>query len=429
MMKNSKMLTLLALSCMALVGCNRGTSSTTKDTTKEPDSTPAAKVDLTIGCPNKQKDWMKAEVESFLTSEKLTDTYNVKMVQLEESDCNDATKVPDWTTGPDLFAYASDQTLGLVQKGVLADVPTAFANAMKTEMGDEVMAAGKIGAKTYGYPYAGDNGYFLYYNKSLFNGKEAKLDTLDGVVEVCKAAKLKLSYKLAEPFFSVGFMFTFGARYNVTLTADQKEIATITADFNGAKGLKAGKAMRNILNNDGIDTTKDGQKAPIAANGLGACVDGSWNAQTYQKAMGNDYGCIKLPTVTVDGETKNLSSFLGYKLYGVNKIKTGTDTKKQSTLHKLANFLVSKKVQEKRFDDLAIAPTNTEVKALKKVQDTPHVKAITSQAKFAVAQTIVPSGAWTETTNPYASLHEKPNATDTELQGFLETFNTAVTTK
>lgn len=417
MMKSSKMLTLFALSCMALVGCN------TKN------STPVEKVDLTIGCPNKQKDWMKAEVESFLTSEKLTDSYNVKMVQLEESDVNDSTKVPDWTTGPDLFAYASDQTLGLVQKGVLADVPTAYAEAMKTAMGDEIIAAGKVGTKTYGYPYAGDNGYFLYYNKSLFNGKEDKLNTLDGVVEICKASNLKLSYKLAETFFSTGLMFTFGARYNVTLTADQKDIASITADFNGANGLKAGKAMRSILNNTAIDTTKDGQKAPIAANGLGACVDGSWNAQTYKDTMGDDYGCIKLPTITVDGETKNIGSFLGYKLYGVNKIKNGSDTKKQTTLHKLANYLVSKDVQEKRFDDLTIAPTNKEVKALQKVQDTPHIKAIAAQAAFSVAQTIVPGNIWKEETNPYASLLNKKDATDTELQAFLNTYNTAVQTK
>lgn len=98
MMKSSKMLTLFALSCMALVGCNTTgttTSSAPKDNDTTKNSTPVEKVNLTIGCPNKQKDWMKAEVESFLTSEKLTDSYNVTMVQLEESDVNDSTKVPD----------------------------------------------------------------------------------------------------------------------------------------------------------------------------------------------------------------------------------------------------------------------------------------------------------------------------------------------
>lgn len=429
-MKSSKFVTLLGLVGMTfgMASCGGNTSSvegSAASNTSEPGSTVVAKTEIVVGSPSGQKTWVETKVNEFLREQHLDTKYTVSMYELGEGDVN--SKVTDWTAGPDIYAYASDQTLGLVGKGALAKVPETYANAMKTALGNEAMAAAKVGTSYYGYPYAGDNGYFLYYNKSVFTDA-TKLEKLTDVVSVCQAQGLKLSYKLADTFFSTGLMFSFGARYNVELSADAKSIEAITADFNTEKGVKAIKAMKDIINNTGIDTTKEGQKAPTVANGLGACVDGGWNASNYKEALGEDYGCCKLPTVTVGDETVNLGSFLGYKLYGVNPSRTGTTTEKLSDLHKLANFLISKDVQEKRFDDLTIVPTNAEVKAMTKVQNTPHVKALADQSAFAVAQTIVPGHVWDETSNPYASLLANPTATDEEIQAYANSYNTAVQT-
>ena len=429
-MKSSKFVTLLGLVGMTfgMASCGGNTSSvegSAASNTSEAGSTVVAKTEIVVGSPSGQKTWVETKVNEFLREQHLDTKYTVSMYELGEGDVN--SKVTDWTAGPDIYAYASDQTLGLVGKGALAKVPETYANAMKTALGNEAMGAAKVGTSYYGYPYAGDNGYFLYYNKSVFTDA-TKLEKLTDVVSVCQAAKLKLSYKLADTFFSTGLMFSFGARYNVELSADAKSIEAITADFNTEKGVKAIKAMKDIINNEGIDTTKEGQKAPTVANGLGACVDGGWNASNYKEALGADYGCCKLPTVTVGDDTVNLGSFLGYKLYGVNPSRTGTTTEKLSDLHKLANFLISKDVQEKRFDDLTIVPTNAEVKAMSKVQETPHVKALADQSAFAVAQTIVPGHVWDETSNPYASLLANPTATDEEIQAYANSYNTAVQT-
>ncbi len=440
MKKYSKFVSIFALATMALVGCSKTeASSSAKDSTTAkpseqqattPTPTPTEKKKLVVACPSLQKDFIEAKVNAFLTSKGLSNSYTLSISNIGEGDVNNGTAVPDWTaeTAPDLYAYASDQTLGLVSKGALAEVPSGYSTAMKTDMGEEVTNAAKVGKKYYGYPYAGDNGYFLYYNKSLFTGKEDKLNTLDGIVEVCKANSVKVSYKLADTFFSTGLMFTFGARYDVTLSTDGKSIASISADFDGDKGLKAAKAMQSIINNVDIDTTKEGQKAPITANGLGATVDGSWNANTYKEQMGDNYACIKLPTVTVDGETKNIGSFLGYKLYGVNPSKASNDTTKLAMLHQLASYLVSEDVQKDRFNQLTIAPTLKSVKSLEAVQNTPHIKAIAAQAEFSVAQTIVPGNIWTESTSPYTGILAKKDATEAELQTILNNYNTAVET-
>ncbi len=439
-MKSSKFVTLLGLVGMTfgMASCGGNTSSaaatssagetstqTSTQTSTETSSQAATKTEIVVGSPSAQKTWVEARVNAWLTAQGLDSKYTVTMYELGEGDVN--SKVTDWTAGPDIYAYASDQTLGLVGKGALAKVPTAYATEMKTALGNEAMVAAQIGTSYYGYPYAGDNGYFLYYNKSVFTDT-SKLEKLTDVVDVCTAANLKLSYKLADTFFSTGVMFSFGARYDVALSADSKSIEAISADFNSEKGVKAIKAMKDIINNTGIDTTTDGQKAPTVANGLGACVDGGWNASNYKEALGDDYGCCKLPSVTVGTETVNLGSFLGYKLYGVNPSRTGTTTEKLSDLHKLANYLISKDVQEKRFDDLTIVPTNAEVKALSKVQETPHVKALADQSAYAVAQTIVPGHVWDTATNPYALLLENTDATDEEIQAMATSYNTAVCT-
>ena len=440
MKKCTKLVSVFTLAMLAMVGCSNKTSDTGKDSgntsAKASESSKGeettVKEELVIGSPTKQQDWVKTKVESYLADNGLSTKYTVKMFALEEGDVNNASAVPDWTakTAPDIYAYASDQTLNLVAKGALAQVPSTFASAMKTAMGDDAMAAAEVGGKTYGYPYAGDNGYFLYYNKSVFSGKEAKLEKFDDVVSVCKDAGLKVSYNISNTFYSTGLMFTFGARYSVTLSSDSKTIASVSADFNGEKGMKAIKAMKAIVNNTSVDCTSTGQKAPTTANGLGACVDGSWNAASYKEAMGNDYACIKLPSVTVDGETKNIGSFLGYKLYGVNPSKTGTDTTKLGVLHKIANYLVSKDVQVSRFNDLTIAPTITDVKNSDAVKNTPHVAALAAQASYSVAQTIVPNNIWQESTAPYTELvkAENKDADETKLQSILDAYNTAVKT-
>ena len=75
-----------------------------------------------------------------------------------------------------------------------------------------------------------------------------------------------------------------------------------------------------------------------------------------------------LCSIMVDGETKNLSSYLGYKMLGVNPLVSAADTQRLLAAHNFARYLSSKEVQEKRFDTFGIAPTNKEVSALEKVK-------------------------------------------------------------
>lgn len=383
---------------------------------------------IVIGSPTTHHEFVKGKVEAWLKAEG-HDNVTVKMADLNESDAKNTT---DWSdaAAPDLYAYASDQSMDLISKGALAQVPTTYVDEMKKNMKEADVDAAKIGDKYYAYPYAGDNGYYLYYNTDVVSAEQAK--SVEGIIAACTEKGMKFGYALDtdSSFFSIGTLFSFGARYNVTLDAQGQKISKVTADFNTEKGLKAAKAIQSLAANPNVVIEHKSARdlAPTAANKFGAVVEGSWNYDKFTEQVGDKLACAKLPTITVDGDTKNLGSFLGYKLYGVNPMKSAGNPDRLALLHTIANYLVSDSVQEDRWDSLKIAPTAKSVAAMDKVTSDDHIKAINDQAQYSVAQTIVPGGIWSACSTLVSSIQTKLDATEADLQGYIDVFNTAVTT-
>jgi arabinogalactan oligomer/maltooligosaccharide transport system substrate-binding protein len=418
---------LLGLSALLLAGCGGGgeTSSENQGSGTSAASSSAdhsnVNYNISIGSPEAQSEYVKGLAEQWLADNGYTNV-TVEMVTLNEGDTGNRT---DWASGPEIYAFASDQILTLLSKSALAKVPSAYAKAMESEMTEAAYATAKVGDSVYAYPYAGDNGYFLFYNTDYVTAEQAT--TLTGLSEAATAAGKKICYTLKTAFYGIGAMFTYGSRYDVQLAADGKSIASVTADFDGANGMKAIKAMQQIMTDTNFETSA-ADAAPTGDNNFIATVSGSWNVAAYTEALGDKLGMAALPSVTVDGETKPLGSYLGYKLYGVNPQVAGDDTTRLALDHQLANYFVSEEVQSDRFDKLTIAPTNKAVSEMDKVTNTPHVKVLAEQAASgaAVAQTIVPSGIWGAGDALYASLAANPSATETELQTMIDTFNAAV---
>ena len=83
-----------------------------------------------------------------------------------------------------------------------------------------------------------------------------------------------------------------------------------------------------------------------------------------------------------------LSSFKGYKLFGVNP-HSGD---KIVEAHKLAAFLSSEAMQAERFEKYMVGPTNNV--AANAVKDDATFAALNAQKQFAKDQTSVPSSFW-----------------------------------
>lgn len=410
MKKNFKLFAVSAavlLTAGALASCGEGGSG--------PSFTDEYSGKLTYSGPESQEKWVRQVAADYNAERKAQGIPEIKFEFVQHGEDKVDSEVTDWSTGPDVYAFASDKVMPLFQAGALATIKDSINNTMT----DAAIEASQFAGRTVSYPYAGDNGYFLFYNKSLVTAEDCA--TIEGLMNKAASLEMGVAYPLNTAFYSAGALFTYGAGYDINVD-DSGKVQSIEATFNTAEGLKAGKAIYQIMKHSAYVET---QAAPIAANKLVACIDGSWNVSAYQTAMGADFACMKLPTVTVDGETKNLSSYLGYKMLGVNPLVSAGDTQRLLAAHNFARYLSSKEVQEKRFDTFGIAPTNKEVSALEKVTSSAAIKAIGDQAKYAVPQTAVPGNIWSA---PQAFTQGIIDGTITleNMEAALETLNASI---
>lgn len=194
------------------------------------------------------------------------------------------------------------------------------------------------------------------------------------------------------PWYTAGWFFTFGCSYSVEY-GDEYVEKSVEIDFNDSvKGIQASKAIAKLTSSKafaGKNTSDSTIITGFTTHQTAVAVSGTWNALKIKSVLGDNYGVCKLPTVTVGEETKQLSSFRGYKLYGVNP-----HSKNIIEAHKLAAFLSGEAMQQRRFDAHLIAPTNNAVANKTEVKNDATFAALNAQSAYAVPQTAVPSNFW-----------------------------------
>lgn len=348
---------------------------------------------LTVWGPQAQQETLKQMVAKFEEANPET-KYDITIgVCGENNALAEVKKAP--SSAADVYAYSNDQIASLVSNG-LAEIgsQSVFYQTVAAENSEDSVEAATFNGKLYGYPYASDNGCFMYYNKSILNDEDVK--TLEGVIAKCEAAGKKIGWALDDSWYAAGFFFAFGCSYEVTYDSNGKE-SSISCDFDSEGGIKASKAMAKLANSSafaGKGTGDDTIIQNFESGTYAVAVSGTWNAKNIQRLLGNNYGICKLPTVTIDEgksteETVQISSFRGYKMYGVN-----SHSKNIVEAHKLAQFLSNAEMQELRFDNHNIGPTNKTVAELDKVKTNETLAVLNAQNAFAVEQKSVPSNFW-----------------------------------
>ena len=414
MKMNLKATTVLGVALLAvsgLVGCGGGNGG---------------QQSLTVSGPSTQVEWLTTTLNGFNAKRQAEGKSTVKFEILAYEENEIDSKVSDWDSGPDVYAFASDKIMTLFQANALAQLPAAKVAEYRTSMKDGAMDTyAKFANKYVAYPFDSSNGYFLYYDSSVLSATDVQ--TMEGILAKCTADR-QFAYNLEEAFYGIGALFTWGSRFNITVNP-AGVTTNIEADFDTENGLKAAKAIVDILKSP---VRVKSQAAPTAANKLAACIDGTWNAAAYKRAMGENFACAKLPTVTVGGETKTLGSFLGYKMYGVNPQRSSDDTARLALAHEVADYLVSEEVQLSRYENFGSGPTLKSLINSATIQADKALTAINAQSEYAVAQTAVPGNVWTAPNTFYATLNEligddkSGTVSDDKLMELLTTLNTAI---
>lgn len=307
----------------------------------------------------------------------------------------------DPAAAADVFLFADDQLVDLVKADALYEV---------TRNKDAVVAAntpGSIGAATYegalyGYPMTSDNGYFLYYDKSVFTDED--LATLDGILAAATVAGKQVHMDVSNGWYLASFFLGNGCKLTI-------ENGKQVIDFNNANGLAAAEAIRAFCNNPAFVTGDDSVLAGGIGDAIACGVSGTWMAAAIQEKLGDNYGCCKLPTFTCGGQQVQMGSFLGCKIYGVN-----SQTAYPVDAMELAEYLTNEKAQIERYKELNYGPSNVNALADEAIVSNLALQALSAQSEFAISQMVL-GGFWTPAEAFGAELEAHSNA---DLQTMLD---------
>ena len=350
-------------------------------------------LELTVWGSAAQQETLKQMVVKFEEANPET-KYNIK-VGICEEDMAVSNIAPDPSAAADVFCYSNDQLIPLLRVGALAKLGGIFLDNVKTENSEDSVASGSIAygtadEKVYGYPYASDNGYFMFYDKSVITDEQ--VGSLESIISVCETKNKKIAWAVDVPWYTAGLFFAFDCDYSVEYDYnDNYKEKNIEISLNNEGGINACKAMSKLTSSkafSGKSTDNEKIITGFTTKSTAVAVSGTWNAPQIKKILGENYGVCKLPTVNVNGQDVQLSSFKGYKLFGVNP-HSGD---KIVEAHKLAAFLSSEAMQAERFEKYMVGPTNNA--AANAVKDDVTFAALNEQKQFAKDQTSVPSSFW-----------------------------------
>ena len=335
------------------------------------------------------------------------------------TESNSATNmITDVASGADLFCFAQDQLIRLVEAGALTKLGAAASDIVTNANDATSLKAATVGSDIYCYPLTSDNGYFMYYDKSVV--QESSIDDLAAIVADCEAAGRTICMETdTSAWYLASFFFATGCHSDWTMNEDGT-FAAVDDDWDSPNGLIALKGMQQMVKSSMYVSSSDGAQF-AAAVPAGVVVTGTWGASAAKEALGDNYAVADLPSFTVDGTTYHMGSYSGCKLMGV---KPQDDAVKTAVLHKLAQYLTSAECQLQRYELVGWGPSNLEAQQSDEVQADPALAALAAQNEFATPQGQI-HGSWWDIAKLLGNVAED-STTDEELQAGLDSYKASI---
>ncbi len=324
----------------------------------------------------------------------------------------------DIEAGADLYCFAQDQAARLIQSRALAKLGVAAAESVSAANDASVVAAATSGEDLYAYPLTADNGYFMYYDKSVISEDAAK--SLEDIIAACEDAGKLFSFELeGSAWYTASFFFATGC-VSEWAVDNEGNFTAVNDTFNSEAGIAAAKGMRKLLSSAAYNNSSACTDF-AAATPSAVVISGIWDYVTAQEILSDNLGVAELPSFTVDGNTYHLGSFSGCKLMGV---KPQADAKKAAAIHKLAQYLTNEEAQTERFEALAWGPANLKAQESDAVRANPALVALLAQSAYSVPQGQI-HGSWWDIGKALGT-NVKNAADDAAIQGALDTYTAAV---
>ena len=340
-------------------------------------------------------------------------TFNIELGKESESTCKD-TVLADVEAAADVFAFADDQVNELVKAGALMPVAATYTYDVASANAAGSVEAATVDGTLYAYPMTADNGYFMFYDASVF--AESDLASFDTMIAAAEKAGKKIAMDISNGWYI--YSFFQGAGYGVGLNADG---LTNYCDWNKDGAGNVAQAIMDLCATGVLVDLSDEETATAIAEGtVCAAVNGTWRAETAATAWGENYAACKLPTFNVAGKECQMSSYSGYKLIGVNKYSANP-----GWAMLLAEYLTSEASQIARFEARGLGPANIVAASSDKVASNPAIAALAEQAAFATPQRV--GGNFWSPAETLGGILAQGNPDGKDVQALLDECVTGIT--
>lgn len=398
------------------------TDTTTPDTTEPAgtDTTGTTEVnpdlifDVTVWVPENAVELTEKQIEDFNNTNSEGIMFFATVEAVSEADAA-TTMITDVESGADIYFFAQDQTARLIQSGALSKLGPEAKDAITAANSAGSIAAVTSGEDLYAYPLTADNGYFMYYDKSVI--PDADVDSLTALIADCEAAGRNFCMELdTSAWYCASFFFGTGC-VSEWITDDDGNFISINDTFNSDKGLAAAKGIYELITSP-IHVSSSAGAEFESAIPAAIVVTGTWDYDTVKGILGDNMGVADLPSFTADGKTYHLGSFNGCKLLGV---KPQTDATKAAALNLLAQYLTGENAQLERFNAVSWGPSNLNAQASDAVKANPGLIALAQQDAYAVPQGQI-HGSWWDIGKVIATDIKESDGTDEGLKQALQNY-------
>ncbi len=329
-------------------------------------------VSLKVWAPEEENEIVKEMCEAFDEAHPEYEcTFEIVVVGIDESE-DMITNDPELAA--DVFQMPSGGISQLNEAGLLYPI-TANIDEVKSLYGEGAIEAVTRYSETYGMdlmygvPFS-PNSWFMYYNKDMYTEDEVK--NLDVMMAKDLGDDIyNFSCSIGNSWYIEAFFYAAGC----TLFGEDGTDPT-SCTWNDANGLAAANYIIDLANNPKyLEDTDSIAGAMMKEGKLGALCSGNWSYPDLYEALGDKLGAVALPTITLDGEEKQLSNFADYKCWAVK-----SNTAYPMAAQLLAEWLANEDNQLTRYQEAGAAPC-----ALALV-DNPEVSANVANAAL-IAQT------------------------------------------
>ena len=361
-----------------LFACQSTPSNSATDEGNAQSDKKSGVVELNVWADENSFDVLEGMIASFKQKYAGEAEFNITLTAMAESDVK-AVMLGNIHEGADVFQFPDDQLNSLIAGGVLSAVPNS--DEVKAANIEESVNAASLDGTLYAYPMTADNGYFLYYDKRYLTEEDVK--TMDGILAVAQNKGKKVSMELNSGWYLYSFFGNTGLQLSLN-----EDGVTNYCNWNTTEGsvtgMDIGEAIVKIVSNPAfVAQVDDSFISGVKNETVIAGISGVWNAATIKEAWGEDYGAVKLPTYTCNGQQIQMASFTGYKMVGVNSYSENVEW-----AHKFADWITNEENQQIRFTEKNMGPSNINVAASDEVGKVPAIAAVIDQSHYGVLQRV-----------------------------------------